>query len=419
MADRKTTKKMTKKTEPAKTGTAVSTRVRIPWDPEIGRLYGEIGITEATWPALLDTMFPGVKDPRAIALALSYSRARMLDPFKVRVYVVPFQSQDADAPKWTIMNSIGDLRATAFRTGEYGGKTGTNWGPMIELGFKQGAFKIWVPEFAQMNVFRIVGGEPREFEGPTVWWEESYQTGHKTDVPNIQWRRRPRYMLEKCAEAAALRTAFPEETDAMRIPEEDFPEVDDVAARMEAAKNITPEKEEGPEPQDREPESEEPEVADLRFEFVRSDGELIENMNPESFVTHVAGILDRIRDLEMVDALVENNWSEVERLDETGESIHRQTCEDALERARERLKPKTRPGNGKPAGQQGTMLPEDDDQEELVTNISDKIRATETVSACDAYWRGVTRAGHPDPVISRCRMIYGSHRQDLATSGKV
>jgi hypothetical protein len=55
-------------------------------------------------------------------------------------------------------------------------------------------------------------GNPRAYPGPRVYWLESYATaGRDTVAPNEMWRRRTRGQLDKCAEAAALRAAFPEE----------------------------------------------------------------------------------------------------------------------------------------------------------------------------------------------------------------
>jgi hypothetical protein len=59
------------------------------------------------------------------------------------------------------------------------------------------------------------------FAGPKVYWEETYAVKkHDDDTPNEMWATRPRGQLDKCAEAAALRTAFPEEIGSDYIPEE-------------------------------------------------------------------------------------------------------------------------------------------------------------------------------------------------------
>ncbi len=452
MATKQTTKKAApKKTPPAKapeTGTAV-VRARIPFAPEIERLYGHIGINETTWPALLETMFPDVTDPFAITLALSYASARKLDPFKVKIHIVPFRYRDKEdgnkwKQRWQIINSIGDLRATAFRTGEYAGKESTTWGPVMPYVAGKGIYEAQVHSFCQITVKRIIQGEAREFEGPTVWFEEcvqlkkaNYNDDKSPEIPNSQWQKRPNYMLEKCAEAAALRVAFPEELSATYIHEE--MDVEDHAARFATATDITPDVETGAtkgngaagphETSDHETKDE-----TERFQFVQSDGEIVD-MEPEAFATHVQGLLGRIADPAMIDALWENNGEEVERLAEAGHPTLRKDCEEALAAARQRTNPKksaqrsapgkeapSEPDPGPQSGPaQGDLIPDEegDDQAALIANISDKIRATETVAKCDAYWKGVMRQNHPDKVKAACREVYSTHRQSLVDAGKV
>ena len=54
-------------------------------------------------------------------------------------------------------------------------------------------------------------GKERSFVGPKVYWLEAYAKWADTDEPNEMWSNRPVGQLEKCAEAGALRRAFPEE----------------------------------------------------------------------------------------------------------------------------------------------------------------------------------------------------------------
>jgi len=80
---------------------------------------------------------------------------------------------------------------------------------------KQGAetsAEVTFPEWCTITVHRLVQGNRVPFPGPRVFWLEFYNKKSRfTDEPNEQWRRRPSQMLEKCAEAGALRRAFPEE----------------------------------------------------------------------------------------------------------------------------------------------------------------------------------------------------------------
>jgi hypothetical protein len=44
-----------------------------------------------------------------------------------------------------------------------------------------------------------------------VFWEETYARQWRAEVPNEMWQKRPKGQLLKCAKAASLRAAFPEE----------------------------------------------------------------------------------------------------------------------------------------------------------------------------------------------------------------
>ena len=67
------------------------------------------------------------------------------------------------------------------------------------------------PEWCRVTITRELNGKERAFVGPKVYWLEAYAKWADTDVPNEMWANRPVGQLEKCAEAGALRRAFPEE----------------------------------------------------------------------------------------------------------------------------------------------------------------------------------------------------------------
>ena len=60
------------------------------------------------------------------------------------------------------------------------------------------------PAKATVTVWKIVGGVRCNFSASAYWQE--YYPG---DIKGFQWRKMPHVMLAKCAEAAALRKAFP------------------------------------------------------------------------------------------------------------------------------------------------------------------------------------------------------------------
>lgn len=180
---------------------------RLPYHPAIQERFG---IDKASWKALVEAVFPNATTTESIVLALSYCRARKLDPFKRNVHIVPIWNRDQKCYVDTIWPGIGELRTTAFRTGEYAGRGQTEFGPDVTK--KIGSIEITFPEWAQVTVHRMVKGLRVEFVGPRVYWEETYGETKRDDAtPNDMWRNRPRGQIDKCAEAAALRAAFPEE----------------------------------------------------------------------------------------------------------------------------------------------------------------------------------------------------------------
>jgi hypothetical protein len=69
---------------------------------------------------------------------------------------------------------------------------------------------VTFPEWAEVTVYRITQGVRAGYTA-TVYWLETYGTIGGSDLPNAMWEHRARGQIDKCAEAAALRMAFPEE----------------------------------------------------------------------------------------------------------------------------------------------------------------------------------------------------------------
>jgi phage recombination protein Bet len=128
------------------------------------------------------------------------------------VHIVPIWDKAKGRLVDTVWPGIGELRTTAFRTKSYAGRDATVFGPdeTREFKTKDGTVKVTFPSFAQVTVYRVVNGERVAFTGPTTYWMETYAST-KDGAPNSMWAKRPRGQIDKCAEAAALRAAFPEE----------------------------------------------------------------------------------------------------------------------------------------------------------------------------------------------------------------
>lgn len=198
--------------------------------PYPARAKDAFGVSPGDWMALVDAVWPSAKTTEGVELALAYCRARRLDPFKRPVHIVPVWNSKLGREVESVWPGIGELRTTAARTGQHAGYDEATFGPDETRTFKgvvgKGQYAkevektVTFPTWAQVTVYRLLGGQRVAFPGPKVWWLETYATMGASDVPNEMWETRPRGQLEKCAEAAALRRAFPEEVGSEYIPEE-------------------------------------------------------------------------------------------------------------------------------------------------------------------------------------------------------
>lgn len=130
-----------------------------------------------------------------------------LDPFSRQIEAVRY-----DGEKLSIGPSIHGLRLAAVRSGQYQGHLGPFWcGP-------DGDWRdVWLeagePAAARVGVRRA--GCPEPAWGVATWAQSArtyFRDGKKVIMP--RWQEAPADMLAKCAEAAALRKAFPIETAA-------------------------------------------------------------------------------------------------------------------------------------------------------------------------------------------------------------
>lgn len=134
----------------------------------------------------------------------NYCQRTKLDPFARQIYMIN------RGGKWGIQASIDGLRIVAQRSGNYGGQTPTQW---------CGEDGVWTDVWLSATPPRAarVGVYYKDVQNPT-WavakWE-SYA------VPqNPIWKKMPDLMLAKCAEALALRKAFPNDLSGIYTSEE-------------------------------------------------------------------------------------------------------------------------------------------------------------------------------------------------------
>ena len=162
------------------------------------------------------TVCSGASDDE-LALFMHVANKAGLDPFTKQLHAVKRRTWNANTQRneetMTIQVGIDGYRLIAHRTG-------------LCAGIGDGVFtykKDGTPESATVSVKRLVGGQVCEFLG-TAWWDEYapyyYSKKEGRSVLSSMWKQRPRGQLAKCAEALALRKAFPAELSGMYTKEE-------------------------------------------------------------------------------------------------------------------------------------------------------------------------------------------------------
>jgi phage recombination protein Bet len=180
----------------------------------------ELGLDAATWQVLVESIFPAAKTVEGVQLAVRYCQARGLDVMKRPVHVVPMWNRSLGREVETVWPGIAEVQTTAARTGQWAGMEPARFGPEVartfagraktDEGWQELQVQVSFPAWCEVTVYRLVGGIRCPFT-ETVFWEESYAR-MGGEVPTAMWVKRPRGQLLKCAKAASLRAAFPEET---------------------------------------------------------------------------------------------------------------------------------------------------------------------------------------------------------------
>jgi phage recombination protein Bet len=135
---------------------------------------------------------------------LHYAQRTGLDPFARQLYMIN------RGGKYTIQASIDGLRIVAQRSGKYGGQTPAFW---------CGADGVWkdvwleatAPLAAKVGVFYI--------DNPNPTWAVAKWDSYAVLSSPI-WKKMPDLMLAKCAEALALRKAFPNDLSGIYTNDE-------------------------------------------------------------------------------------------------------------------------------------------------------------------------------------------------------
>lgn len=185
-------------------------------DENLPAVVKEKNVNAAQWNTMVQILYPAAKSPEIILACIDINNARGFDPLKKMFHIVPMWNSEAKRYVDTIWPSISELRATATRTGLYAGKDTPVFGESITEKF--GKEEVTYPEWCEVTVYRLVNGQKCGFP-ERVYWKETMATT-KEGWPNAMWKKRPQGQLAKCAEAGALRAAFPEEVGNSHVAEE-------------------------------------------------------------------------------------------------------------------------------------------------------------------------------------------------------
>lgn len=187
--------------------------------------WNEAGYTEDQISLIKRTIAKGASDDE-LALFINQCRRTGLDPFSRQIYSIKRKEKDANGAyieKMTTQVSIDGFRLIAERSKKYRGQSDPLW-----CG-EDGIWKdVWLhpfpPKACKVSVFRS------DFDQPLTAVARFDSYAQKTNNGlTFMWGKMPDIMIAKCAEALALRKAFPQDLSDIYAEDEmahlDNPEV--------------------------------------------------------------------------------------------------------------------------------------------------------------------------------------------------
>ena len=161
---------------------------------------GTINITPEQVDLVKSVVFKGATDEE-LKLFFFECRRRGVHPLDRLIHPVVRKDKDGTR-RVSFQTSIDLFRSEAEGTGEYRGQKDVEYGNMVEWD----KIDKKVPEWAKATIKRYDEHTNEIIEvSAQAYWEEYYPG----ESLGFQWRKMPRLMLGKCAEALALRKAFP------------------------------------------------------------------------------------------------------------------------------------------------------------------------------------------------------------------
>jgi phage recombination protein Bet len=163
-------------------------------------------------------------------LFVAAARRAGLDPFRRQISAIVFSKGNAEKRRMAIITTIDGLRSIAGRSLRYRpddqepsfAYDAELKGPTNPLGIDRVMVRVYIRDQGGNEWHPVVGvAYWSEFAPVADEWVDDERTGKRKPSgrqyldPKSQWAKMPRLMLAKCAEAVALRRAFPEDLSGL------------------------------------------------------------------------------------------------------------------------------------------------------------------------------------------------------------
>ena len=170
----------------------------------------ELTLTNDKIGLIKQTIMPADSTNAELELFIHFAKRTGLDPLARQIYAMKNKG------KFSVITSIDGFRLIAERSGSYAGQTI----PMYYDQDSESWLDVWVkktfPAACKVGIHRKDFIEPMY---AVAHWE-AYAQKKADGSYSFAWRTMPTIMLAKCAEALALRKAFPQELSGLYTADE-------------------------------------------------------------------------------------------------------------------------------------------------------------------------------------------------------